>query len=308
MKLLHVLFSACLIAFLAAPSGILAGEPLRWFMQPEGVQGSRTPYGDNGIAARSVQAGDARIYYEVYGEGRPVFIFHGGGVGSPYELGAIIDELRDLRRVIVVSSRGHGRSELGKEPFSFKQMAADMHAVMQAEASEPAPVLGFSAGAYAALSLAARHPGAVERIVAIGAGTLEPGFFPAGMATTDLEKADRNYVAQMRRLMPEPERLQDFLTRFMSFWHGASAGKDLFTNVPCPVLLVAGDEDDHAPVRTVLEAHQLLPCSRLCIVPKAWHACFLDNFPVTWAAVRQFLEAPLPDLKGSKKVPANSAK
>ncbi|MCR5170186.1 MAG: alpha/beta hydrolase, partial [Desulfovibrio sp.] len=265
MKLLHVLFSVCLFAFFALPACSLAGEPLRWFMQPEGVQGSRTPYGDNALAARRVQAGDAVIYYEVYGEGRPVFVLHGGGVGSSYELGAIIDELRDAWRVVVVSSRGHGRSELGKEPFSFEQMAADMHAVMQAEAKEPAPVLGFSAGAYAALSLAARHPGDVERIVAIGAGTLEPGFFPAGMAVADLEQADRAYVAQMRRLMPEPERLQDFLTRFMAFWHGASAGKDLFAKVPCPVLLVAGDEDDHAPVRTVLEAHQLLPCSRLCI-------------------------------------------
>ena len=117
--------------------------------------------------------------------------------------------------------------------------------------------------------------GDVERIVAIGAGTLEPGFFPAGMTVADLEQADRAYVAQMRCLMPEPERLQDFLTRFMDFWNGASAGKDLFAKVPCPVLLVAGDEDDHAPVRTVLEAHQLLPCSSCASCPGL-------GTPVSW--------------------------
>ena len=126
--------------------------------------------------------------------------------------------------------------------------------------------------------------------------------------TSDLEKCADHISYISRGKLLASEGVQDFLTRFMAFWHGASAGKDLFAKVPCPVLLVAGDEDDHAPVRTVLEAHQLLPCSRLCIVPKAWHACFLDNFPVTWAAVRQFLAAPAADLQGSKKVPANSAR
>ena len=308
MPILCAVLSAVLLSVIAMPACAAAGAPLRWFQQPEGVQGSRTPYGDNEPAARRVQTGDAAIYYEVYGEGRPLFVFHGGGVGSPYELGALIDELRNSWRVVVVSSRGHGRSELGKAPFSFEQMASDMHAVVQAEARGPAPVIGFSAGAYAALSLAARHPGDVERIVAIGAGTLQPGFFPADMPLARLEQADRAYVGQMRRLAPEPERLQDFLTRFMAFWHGASVGGELLGKVSCPVLLMAGDEDDHAPVRTVLEAHQLLACSRLCIVPKAWHACFADNFPVVWTAVRQFLAEPLPGLQGSKKVPANSAR
>ncbi len=115
----RILFHACgaLNASLDFPL-CLRKDPLQrpWFMQPEDVQGSRTPYGDNVIAARSVQAGDARIYYEVYGEGRPVFVFHGGGVGSPYEFGEIIDELRESRRVVVVSSHGHGRSELGRRP------------------------------------------------------------------------------------------------------------------------------------------------------------------------------------------------
>ena len=144
-----------------------------------------------------------------------------------------------------------------------------------ASSAEPAPVLGFSAGAYAALSLAARHLGDVERIVAIGAGTLVPGFFPAGMAVADLEQADRAYVAQMRRLMPEPERLQDFLTRFMAFWHGASAGKDLFAKVPCPVLLVAGDEDDAPCSRRI----SCFPAPGCASCPRLGTPAFWTTFP-----------------------------
>ena len=48
---------------------------MRYFMQQPGVQGSATPYGNNKKADHYVQAGDAKIYYEVYGKGKPLFVF-----------------------------------------------------------------------------------------------------------------------------------------------------------------------------------------------------------------------------------------
>lgn len=151
--------------------------PLRYFMQPEGVKGSETPYGNNTAFGRYVQAGDAKIYYEIYGQGTPLFVFHGGGVGSSYELGCLIDALRKDFMVIVISTRGHGRSEIGYSPLSYEQKADDMLAVMQEITDKPAAILGFSDGAYTAYKLAVMHPERVERLVAIGAGTLKAGYF-----------------------------------------------------------------------------------------------------------------------------------
>lgn len=265
-------------------------QQLRYFTQPAETVGSLTPYGDNKAAGKYVQSGDARIYYEIYGTGNPIFIFHGGGVGSPYELGKIIDELRKNYKVIVISSRGHGHSEIGHTPISLGQKADDMLAVMRAITDKPAPVIGFSDGAYTAYKLAVAHPQAVEKLVAIGAGTLKPGFFPDSMPIKKLEKADSAYVAQMRSLMPEPERLQEFLNDYMLFWNKAEVGATLLSKIKCPVLLIGGDRDTHAPPTTMVEANKLIPNSRLCIVPNANHAAFLDNFPVTWTAIKQFLE------------------
>ena len=75
--------------------------------------------------------------------------------------------------------------------------------------------------------------------------------------------------------------------------------------IQCPVLLIAGDEDDHAPLVTMVEAEQYIPKARLCIVPKAWHSAFIDNFAVTWAAIDQFLQTDKANLSGSKKVAYN---
>ena len=93
--------------------------------------------------------------------------------------------------MVVVSTRGHGRSEIGHAPLTYAQKAEDMLAVMRAVTNKPAPVLGFSDGAYAAYALAATHPEAVERIVAIGAGTLQPGLVQPDLPVAALEKLDK---------------------------------------------------------------------------------------------------------------------
>lgn len=292
---------------IAAAQAASETRPLRYFMQPEGVSGVETPYGNNPSVGRYVQAGDAKIYYEVYGKGTPVFVFHGGGVGTPYEMGQIIDRLRQDYQVIVVSTRGHGRSEIGHSPLTYEQKAEDMRAVMREVTDAPTVLVGFSDGAYTAYKLAAMRPEAVERVVAIGAGTLRKGFFAAGTLTVaEMEKIDKAFIEQQRSVMPEPERLQEFWTRYTDFWSQTEVGAELFGAIRCPVLLIAGDEDDHAPIATMMEAERMIPNARLCIVPKAWHTAFLDNFPVTWAAMEDFLRQDAKDLASSRKVEYNA--
>ena len=111
-----------LIACAAALATAHIAFAARYFMQG-GRPGSATPYGDNAQAARYVDADDIRIYCETYGEGEPLVMFHGGGLGSPYEVGGLIDALRALKRyqVTVVSTRGHGRTAPGRHKMSLER-------------------------------------------------------------------------------------------------------------------------------------------------------------------------------------------
>ena len=298
-KILAGLISLSLIG------GTCTVDAARYFMQGD-AKGVKTPYGDNQKAGNYVQAGDAKIYYEVYGQGEPILILHGGGVGSPYELGQLIDNLKKNYKVILMSTRGHGRSEIGNSPLTFEQKANDALTVLNAVTREPARVLGFSDGAYTAYKLAAMYPERVERIVAIGAGTLKAGFFGDTMKLEDLAKIDAKFVEYEKTIMPEPERWQEFCDKYITFWHNLSVGEEIFGAIECPVLLIVGDEDDHAPIITVLEAHQMLKNSRMCVVPKAWHSAFLDNYKVTSDAIFQFVNSPLENLVSSKKLDYNS--
>ena len=285
--------------------GSSTADASRYFMQGD-AKGSSTPYGDNLKVGSYVQAGDAKIYYEVYGKGTPILILHGGGVGIPYEMGKVIDDLKNNHLVIVMSTRGHGRSEIGHSPLTYEQKANDASAVVKAVTNKPVTVIGFSDGAYSAYKFAAMYPAQVERIVAIGAGTLQTGYFSGEMNLDGLAQIDSQFIDEQKKIRPEPERWQEFCNDYMKFWNKMSVGEEIFGAIKCPVLFIVGDEDDHAPVITVLEAHQMTKNSRLCVVPKAWHSAFNDNYEVVKPAIMQFIDAPIKNLQGSNKVDYNS--
>ena len=75
-------------------------KSLKTFLQPDWYQGSSIQYGNNPSAGHYVQADDAQIYYETYGEGSPVVMLHGGGVGCTYEWGEMIDSLSKTKKSI----------------------------------------------------------------------------------------------------------------------------------------------------------------------------------------------------------------
>ncbi|MCR5606047.1 MAG: alpha/beta hydrolase [Treponema sp.] len=289
-------FCAAIVFSLISSLNVYAKEPeLRYFMQGDAAAPSKTPYGNNLKASHYVLSGDARIYYEVYEEKKAkenatVFVFHGGGVGSPFEMGELIDSLRKNHQVVAVSSRGHGHSEIGHSAMTFEQKANDMMTVIKAVTDKKAILVGFSDGAYTAYKVATMYPEAVEKIVIIGAGTLKKGFFSSDAKVSDLEAVDKAYIDQLRKIMPEPERYQEFCSNYMLFWSNMEVGQELFSKIQCPALLIAGDQDDHAPVETMVEAYRMISGSQLCIVPKAGHSAFLNNFDVVWAAVSAFLE------------------
>ena len=85
-------------------------------------------------------------------------------MGTPYEMGQMIDNLRKNYQVIVVSTRGHGRSEIGHSELTYEQKANDMLAVIKEVTDEPAVLLGFSDGAYTAYKVASMYPECVDII------------------------------------------------------------------------------------------------------------------------------------------------
>lgn len=255
----------------------------------------KTPYGNNPSAGHYVQANDAKIYYEVYGgtalgKRQPIVILHGGILGSTIEMANFIDSLKQNFQVIAISTRGHGKSEIGSLPITYEKKANDVMAVINAITPDKAIILGFSDGAYTAYKVASMYPERIKKVIAIGAGEQIPGLRKVVFNPKELLALDPPYWTQQKALMPQPQRLEEFWAGMEAFYNTMTASKELFASIKCPVLLMAGELDRNAPLPTVINAYNMIPNAQLSIIPNTGHVCFSENFPATWASIVPFLK------------------
>lgn len=282
-KLFSVLF------FLSSYMAVQAQQPLRRAFQPANVT-YKIPYGNNPIAGHYAQAKDAKIYYEVYGKGQPVVLLHGGLFGSTVEMTDFIEKLKDNYQVIAISTRGHGKSELGTEPLTLEQRANDAMAVINAVTKDSVVVIGFSDGGYSAYQLGVMYPNRVKKMVVMGAGELRPGWREFNFTAKQAMDFDKVFIEQQLKLMPEPDRLEEMFAGVRNCYNKLTVSKDVLGSIKCPVLVMAGDRDDGNPVERVVSAARFIPKHQISIIPNAGHGCFLENFEATWASILPFLK------------------
>jgi pimeloyl-ACP methyl ester carboxylesterase len=284
--ILRILTTAVFVLFITA---IQAQKPLIRAFQPASVV-NKIPYGNNPKAGKYVKSKDAKIYYEIYGKGQPVVLLHGGLFGSTIEFADFLDKLIINYQVIAISTRGHGKSELGTESMTLEQRASDAMAVIDAVTKEKVTVIGFSDGGYAAYHFAKMYPERVKKMVVIGAGELKPSDrefnFTADMAL----KMDKAFIEQQQKLMPEPARLGEMFTELCTYYNKLTISKELLSAINCPVMVMAGDSDGSNPVERVVSAARYIPKHHISIIPNAGHGCHNDNFEAVWAAIVPFLK------------------
>ena len=265
-------------------------KPLRAFLQAAPSPKGAVQYGNNPKAGHYAQAGDAKIYYEVYGKGRPFVLLHGGIFGSTYEMGRFIDSLSRKYQVIAVSTRGHGKSELGTAPLTYEQRANDVLAVLKATTRDSAIVFGFSDGGFTGFKLASMYPERVRKLIVMGASELAPGMRDFTFSTQQAFALDSAYMRQQLALMPQPQRLAEMFAQVGNMYSHLTVDKALLQTIQCPTLVMAGDRDEGNPVQRVLNTAQMIRRSQLAIVPNASHGAFLINFPATWADMVPFIK------------------
>lgn len=246
------------------------------------------PYGNNPDAGDYFDAGDIKLYYEVYGEGKPILLLHGGVFGYIDEFTALIPKLAETHQVICLATRGHGKSEIGKEPYTYQQRAEDAHKLLQHLKADSVTVLGFSDGGFAALSLAALYPKNIIKVVAMGIGAEHEGKVASNYDADTLLKQYPFFQGRLA-LMPEPKRWNESLKMLNELYNNNTLDETLLKDIKCPVLLMNGERDGEYPIETILAYHKEIPMSFLSIIPACSHVIFFCNFSAMWESMHWFL-------------------
>ncbi len=195
---------------------------------------------------------DGQLYYERYGEGFPVILLHGNGENHC----ALLSYVRELReenyQIILMDSRGHGRSELNiqalKKTMNSKDMAEDIFQLMKKLRLKKAVLFGFSDGANTALEFAALYPKRAHAVVAVS-----PNAEPEGLRLPVrlFSKLGYHMDSLICELLSRKGRLEGLLGRYMQqlrFYHrllldSPHLSKEKLHKITCPVLMMAGTKD-----------------------------------------------------------------
>jgi pimeloyl-ACP methyl ester carboxylesterase len=110
------------------------------------------------------------MYYEIYGNGEPLLIIHGNG-GSVFSAKDQIPFFQNKYKVIVVDSRGHGKTNNNIDSLTYDLIADDINSLLEHLKIDSAHVFGQSDGAIVGLIMAFRYPKKVKKLAAMAPNT-----------------------------------------------------------------------------------------------------------------------------------------
>ena len=119
-------------------------------------------------AGTYIEANGIRVYYEVYGEGEPLLLIH-GGTATSRAWASHLPAFTEHFRVFTPDSRGHGRTDNPTGELDYRVMADDVAALVSVLGLQRPLVLGYSDGGQIALELGMRYPGLARALVLGGA-------------------------------------------------------------------------------------------------------------------------------------------
>ncbi len=217
--------------------------------------------------AESVSINGKRLYYEIYGEGQPLFLLHGYTQSSkswqPY-----VKEYEQDYEVYLVDLTGHGRSEPFKENLSIRSVAEDLHALSKYLELERIKAIGFSFGGDVLYQLALINPLLIECMITIGAvGTWSILDFPEYLDAFTFE--NRGNFSWLQTSHEGEEQVKGIMGQFKNYIVKLSTEE--LQRIKPEVLIMIGDDDHGMNLREVVRVKENLPDSDLWILPNVAH-------------------------------------
>jgi pimeloyl-ACP methyl ester carboxylesterase len=258
-----------------------------------------------------------RLWYEEAGEGVPVvFVHEFAGEARSWE-----PQLRFFsrrHRCLAYNARGYPPSDVPDDPAAYSQAraAADILAILDGAGIERAHVVGLSMGAFATLHFGLDHPERALSLVCAGIGY---GAEKAQEARfrAEAEQAAKGFEANGSKRFAEvygsgAARVQ-FQAKDPRGWremvdwlgrHDAQGAAHTMRGVQAkrpslydlevrlralemPVLIVAGDEDDHTLLPGIF-LKRTIPAAGLLVLPKTGHTINLEEPDLFNRAVADF--------------------
>lgn len=231
-----------------------------------------------------------------------VMLVHGLSAQGAGDWRHVVPQLARRHQVLTFDLPGFARSDKGRQLYSLERYSDLLHWLIQEWAEGPVTLVGHSFGGALALFHADQRPDDVERLVVVdAAGILHRTAYlkyiaslkDAGIlsASPDLEEGLNDFIGWLLEATEKipgtdmAEVLADgkLRSRYLRDDPGAVAGSAMMEvdfsqrlgAIQQPTLVIWGEDDDIAPLRTGQVLAARLPDVRLQTIPDAGHAPML---------------------------------
>lgn len=283
--------------------------------QPPTKEGTTTSSAKDSTAVPSLKPAETgyaevnglKMYYEIYGAGKPIVLLHGSFMTIPLNWSEIIPLLAKDRKVIVAEMQGHGRTRDIARQLSYEAMADDVSGLLKHLKTDSADILGYSMGGGVAFQFAVRHPEQLRRLVVLSGAYAHDGWWPeveASFATITADMFKGSPIEkQYDSLGNDPAHFAGFVKKVMSIDLVPYDWTSDVKKIKAPLFMAIGDADgiryEHA-----LELFRAkgggkmgdingLPQSRLAILPGTTHIGMMYQNDVLIPMITEFLDSDL---------------
>lgn len=219
---------------------------------------------------------DIQMYYATFNEGGgdPVLLLH-GGLGSSDVWGFEVPRLAADHEVIVVDSRGHGRSTRSATPFSYELMTSDVVALMDRLGVERASIVGWSDGGIIGLVMAIEHRDRLNKLVTYGANfshagdkTDPPSEEGKALGARYMARAEASY----RAVSPTPDGFADLSAALRAMYQSEPDLKPVaLATIATPTLIMVGEYEQFYTREHFETMARLIPGATLVVLKDASH-------------------------------------
>jgi len=273
------------------------------------------------------------ICYYVGGEGIPVIIANGLG-GSLPAFQKVFEHFEEGYQFITWDYRGLYRSGHPDDTSSLALPchAEDMAEILRAEEIDKAILVGWSMGVQVILEYCRRWSDTALGVVSICGTPGDPistqalgGRWTSTLIRRMLQATAQNPAMVQRIMKPLFEtpiaarlfkrtgvvgrttnmiQLRQFMRNFATIdvetfcriflYQADHSAADVLQTLSCPLLVLAGEDDDWVPMKVAYRMQEAAPDAELCVVPYGTHFCLFEFADYLNLRMEQFFEKVTP--------------
>ncbi len=240
----------------------------------------------------SILANGETLNYIGEGNGPVILLVHSLGANSDMWR-PVMAQLTDRYCCIAVDCRGHGKSSY-KNPFTVRDVAADLNAVLDQLEIKRAHIVGISMGGPIVLEMYAERPGRIASLVIADSFYDNRASAKERMAETEQQMQGKTMLTFGReyaksRLVPStPQKAHEALAEAVAMvtpkaYHDTLGAistvgfQGLIPAVSVPTLICFGDQERPPLQQQGRQMHEMIPGSELAVIETAGHLSAIDQ-------------------------------